>query len=223
MHPETPVPTTTRPQLRWRAGVLRALRPFRRLRDRQSDPSERVKRPRLAPTRKMSAALGKGCDWSLGFDGRGPVFDEINKDWRHSIFSQDESPENQLLLLAAMAHEWKKREEHKATLPLTQGELRILKSRFPNLKIVGTRWVLTPKEPDFKARLVVQGCQEDPSMMHTDSPTGSRDSFFLVLSCAAQEHWSCGSADASSAYLQARRNRKVAPAHDAKTAATTGM
>ena len=40
-------------------------------------------------------------------------------------------------------------------MPLTQGELRMLKSRFPNLEIVGTRWVLTPKEPDFKARLVV--------------------------------------------------------------------
>ena len=78
----------------------------------------------------------------------------------------------------------------------------MLKSRFPNLKIVGTRWVLMPKEPDFKARLVVQGCEEDPSMMR-DSPTGSRDSVFLVLSCAAQEHWSCGSADAASAYLQA--------------------
>ena len=102
-----------------------------------------------------------------------------------------------------MEREWRKWEEHKATLPLTQGELRMLKSRFPNLKIVGTRWVLTPKEPDFKARLVVQDCQEDPSMMRTDSPTGSRDSFFLVLSCAAQEHWSCGSADAASAYLQA--------------------
>ena len=114
-----------------------------------------------------------------------------------------ESPENQRLLLAAMAREWKKWEKHKATLPLTQGELRMLKSRFPNIKIVGTRWALTPKEPDFKARLVVQGCQEDPSMMRTDSPTGSRDSFFLVLSCAAQEHWSCGSADAASAYLQA--------------------
>ena len=68
-----------------------------------------------------------------------------------------------------MESEWKKLDEHKATLPLTQGELRMLKSRFPNLKIVGTRRVLTPKEPDFKARLVVQGCQEDPSMMLTDS------------------------------------------------------
>ena len=33
LHPGTPVPTTTPPQLRWRAAVLRALRPFRRLRD----------------------------------------------------------------------------------------------------------------------------------------------------------------------------------------------
>ena len=214
LHLETPVPTTTPPQLRWRAGVLRALRPFRRLRDKQSYLSERVKRPRLAPAQIMSAALEKGCNWSLGFDGRGPVFDEINKDWRHPIFLTGRAARKEIyfcfrfsresaFVAWGMAREWKKREKHKATLPLTQGELRMLKSRFPNLKIVGTRWVLTTKEPDFKARLVVQGCQEDPSMMRTDSPTGTRDSFFLVLSCAAQEHWSCGSADAASAYLQA--------------------
>ena len=87
-----------------------------------------------------------------------------------------------------MERERKKWEEHKAALPLTQGELRMLKSRFPNLKIVGTRWVLTPKEPDFKARLVVQGCQEDPLKMRTDSPTGSRDSSSLVLSCAQHKN-----------------------------------
>ena len=85
LHPETPVPTTTPPQLRWRASVLRALRPFRRLRDTQSDPLERVKRSRLAPAQVMSTALARHCDWSLGFDGRGPVFDET-QDWRHSIF-----------------------------------------------------------------------------------------------------------------------------------------
>ena len=60
-------------------------------------------------------------------------------------------------------------------------------------------------------------------MMRTDSPTGSRDSFFLVLSCAAQEHWSCGAADAASAYLQSRRNRTIALAHDAKTSTATRM
>ena len=40
-------------------------------------------------------------------------------------------------------------------------------------------------------------------MMRTDSPTGSRDSFFLVLSCAA--HWSCG----SRCYLQAGRIERL--------------
>ena len=88
---------------------------------------------------------------------------------RKEVYFASESPANQRLLLAAMEREWKKWEEHKATLPLTQGELRMLKSRFPNLKIVGTRWVLTSEEPDFKATLAVQGCQEDPSMMRTDS------------------------------------------------------
>ena len=130
-------------------------------------------------------------------------FFPIGRAARKEVYFASESPENQRLLLAAMEREWKKWEEHKATLPLTQGELHMLKSRFPNLEIVGTRRVLTPKEPDFKARLVVQSCQEDPSMMRMDSPTGSRDSFFLVLSCAAQEHLSCGSADAASAFLQA--------------------
>ena len=46
---------------------------------------------------------------------------------------------NQRLLLPAMASERKKWEEHKATLPLTQGELRMLWSRFRELSIVGTR------------------------------------------------------------------------------------
>ena len=103
------------------------------------------------------------------------------QDWRHSIFltgraarKEDhfasESPKNQRLLLAAMAREWKTWEEHKATLPLTQSELRMLKYRFPNLKLVGTHWVLTPKKPDFMTRLEVHGCLEDPSMMRTGLP-----------------------------------------------------
>ena len=129
-----------------------------------------MKRPRLAPTQVMSTALAKGCEWSLEVDERGPVIDEKStRIGATRFFSQDvwqekrfillpQSPENQRLLLAAMAREWKKWEEHKATLPLTQGELRMLNTRFPNLKIVGTRGVLTPKEPDFKAGLVVQGC-----------------------------------------------------------------
>ena len=82
----------------------------------------------MDPAQVKSAALEKGCDWSLEFDGRGAVFAEINKDWRHSIFLTgraarkeiyfaSESPENQRLLLGAVTREWQKWEEHKATLP----------------------------------------------------------------------------------------------------------
>ena len=88
VHPETLVPTTTPPQLRWRAGVLRALGPFRRLRDTHSDPSERVKRSRLAPTPVMTTTVAKHCDWSLDFEERGPVFDGA-QDWRTRFFSLD--------------------------------------------------------------------------------------------------------------------------------------
>ena len=43
LQPRTPVPTTAPPSTarrRWRAGVLHAMRPFRRLRGKQADPSE---------------------------------------------------------------------------------------------------------------------------------------------------------------------------------------
>ena len=63
LHPETPVPTTTPPQL---AGV----QVFCVL-CVHFDPSERVKRPQLAPAQVMSKALVKSCDWSLGVDERG--------------------------------------------------------------------------------------------------------------------------------------------------------
>ena len=103
LHPETPVPATTPPQLRWRAGVLRALRPFRRLRDKQSDPSDaRVKRPRLAPAQVMSTALEKGCDWSLGFDGRGPCSMKSTRIGATRFFSQDVRQEKRFILLQSL-------------------------------------------------------------------------------------------------------------------------
>ena len=118
---------------------------------------------------KFCASRAGASPWVLL--STGPLFDEIPKDWRHSIFLTGRatakeflfasvSPENQRLLLADMAREWKKGEEHKATLPLTQGELRKLWSRFPELTIVGTRWFLTRKDHDCKARLVVQGREQ---------------------------------------------------------------
>ena len=167
LYPENPVQNTV--PRRWRASVLRALRQM----DSRDIPAKRARlassqeHPRLAPSQVTTTNLSRSNKWSLGADGNGPLFEEIPRNWRHTVFLTgraarkevqfaSESSENQRLLLAAMACEWKKWKEHKATLPLTQGELDKLKSRFPNLKIVGTRWVLTPKEPDFKARLVVQ-------------------------------------------------------------------
>ena len=143
------VAPATPPQLRWRAGVFACFASISKTPRHTIRSSERVKRSRLAPAQVMTTTVAKHGDWSLDFDERGPVFDGA-QDWRHSIFLTgraarkvylaSESPANQRLLLAAMEREWKKWEEHKATLPLTQGELRMLKSRFPNLKIVGTRW-----------------------------------------------------------------------------------
>ena len=70
---------------------------------------------------------------------------------------------------------------------------------------------------------MVQGCQEDPSMMRMDSPTGSRDSFSWSFLAQHRKHWSCSSADAASAYLQAGGIGTVALAHNAKAAAITKM
>ena len=100
LHPETPVPTTTSPRLRWRAGVLRALRPFRRLPDKQPDSSEvREKRLRLVPARVMSIALPTNYDWSLGVDGRGPCSMKSPRIGAVRFFSQDVRQEKRFILL----------------------------------------------------------------------------------------------------------------------------
>ena len=90
-----------------------------------------------------------------------------------------ESPANQKKILIAMAREWSKWEEFKATTPLSSSELGQLRHLHPDLRIIGTRWVLTVKDPSFKAWLVVKGCQEDPTELRCDSPTGSRDAQVL--------------------------------------------
>ena len=55
---------------------------------------------------------------------------------------------------------------------------------------------------DYKARLVVQGCQEDKGYIRTDALTGSRDAFFMSLAAAAQDGWDHNVFDARSASLQ---------------------
>eukprot|EP00959_Pyramimonas_sp_CCMP1952_P102662 2147348-Pyramimonas_sp.AAC.1 len=48
----------------------------------------------------------------------------------------------------------------------------------------------------MKARLDVQGCQEDKSQIRTDAPTGSRGAPYLTLAAAAQSGWDLVSCDA---------------------------
>ena len=54
----------------------------------------------------------------------------------------------------------------------------------------------------YRARLVVQGCQEKATSLRTDSPTGSRDALLLTIAAASQKGWSWLLADAQGAYLQ---------------------
>ena len=114
----------------------------------------------------------------------------------------DLSPQQRVVMLKAMAREWDKWTEFKASRFLTEAELQRILKQNPHQKIVGTRWVLTPKGADYKARLVVQGCQEDKTYIRSDAPTGSRDAFFLTLAFGSQKGWKVTSFDAQSAYLQ---------------------
>ena len=103
----------------------------------------------------------------------------------------------------AMKLEWSKWTEFGAYKKLPAKELTELFRKNPGLRPVGTRWVLGNKGPRLmKARLVVQGCQEDKAQIRTDAPTGSRDALYLTLAAAAQKGWDIGSYDAMAAYLQ---------------------
>ena len=112
----------------------------------------------------------------------------------------------QLRVDAAMVREWDKWNEFGVTKFLPKKQLNDIMKRNPDQKVVGTRWVFTEKvihcKPDCKARLVVQGCQEDKGYIRTDARTGSRDAFFMTLSVAAQSGWDYSVFDAQSAYLQ---------------------
>ena len=106
----------------------------------------------------------------------------------------------------ATTREWDKWNEFGVTKFLSKKQLNDTMKRNPDQKIVGTRWVFMEKviqgKPDYKARLVVQGCQEDKDYIRTHAPTGSRDAFFMTLSAAAQDGWNYNVFDAQSAYFQ---------------------
>ena len=116
----------------------------------------------------------------------------------------------------AMAREWSNWSTFRATKDLKQSDLEKMMLKDPKLRIVGTRWVITRVAEDkvykqkvagkailgFKARLVVQGCQEEKGTFRRDSPTGSKEAFFLTLAAASQTNWMVEMYDAESAFLQ---------------------
>ena len=115
------------------------------------------------------------------------------------------SPKDKLSMPKAMKREWQKWTKFKATKYVSEHDFAEMRKQQPSLRVVGARWVLTRKTPSgaFKARLAVQGCQEDSNAMRTDAPTGNRDALFLTLAAAAQKGFPLVSYDAESAYLQA--------------------
>ena len=102
--------------------------------------------------------------------------------------------------ILVMNREWSKWTQLRATIPCPK---KVLEKYPDELKIIGTRWVLTYKgDGTPKARLVVQGCQENVRDVRGDAPTVSRDAMMMVLAFGSRKGWSLSQWDADSAYLQ---------------------
>ena len=127
----------------------------------------------------------------------------------------------------SMEKEWNSWKQFGAVEILTPEQVQQLPDDTP---IIGTRWVHTDKnkkprlmakacqkrtkktdaqiQKEFpfqaKSRLVVQGHQEDPQSIRTDSPTASLLAFNLVCAIAAMNNWWVTACDASTAYLQSQ-------------------
>ena len=73
---------------------------------------------------------------------------------------------------------------------------------------ISTMWILAEKTIDFekgiKARLVARGNQEKANIQ-ADSPTGSKDSLFLVLALGSMHGWRPKTSDVKNAFLQGQR------------------
>lgn len=66
---------------------------------------------------------------------------------------------------------------------------------------ISTRWVITKKGDNVKARLTARGFEEDIASA-VDSPTIGKNCVRMLLAIAASKHWNIGSTDIKSAFLQ---------------------
>ena len=66
---------------------------------------------------------------------------------------------------------------------------------------ITTRWVITKKGENFRARLVARGFQEEDEI-RADSPTAGKSSIRLCLAVAAANQWKLKTTDIKSAFLQ---------------------
>ena len=70
-------------------------------------------------------------------------------------------------------------------------------------QVLSTRWVITSKEGQTKARLVVRGFEED-FIMPRDSPTVGKGTMRVFLALTSINNWTVKTTDIKSAFLQGR-------------------
>ncbi|CAK0818246.1 unnamed protein product [Prorocentrum cordatum] len=175
--------------------------------DEDLDVDEIGKSPRspgLTSIMELSLKESVDFDYSNLYSTRFRRVDLVGKSRSKELTIRNLTGGNQVKMRKAMASEWDKWLAFNAVRFCSREELAQLKRKKPQLKVVGTRFALTEKDTDtFKARLVVQGCQENDLGIRTDALTGSRDAFWLTAGFAAQHGWDGAFFDAESAYLQA--------------------
>ena len=71
-------------------------------------------------------------------------------------------------------------------------------------EILSTRWVITTKERNTKAILVVRGFEEKDIEIPRDSPTASKGAMRIFLTVVAHEQWTVKTTDIKSAFLSGK-------------------
>ena len=71
-------------------------------------------------------------------------------------------------------------------------------------KTLSTRWVITTKDRNSKARLAIRGFEEKDIEIHRGSPTFGKGAMRLFLSVAALQKWTVKPTDIKSAFLQGK-------------------